>query len=278
MARLALCIGINGYPGTGMALKGCVNDAQRWAAELARRGYSVAPPLLDTAATRQAMLAAIEAVIGAAVPGDVVVITFSGHGTYVFDTNGDEESDGFDEGLCPFDVADSAGGPIVDDELHRCFAARASGVRLVLIADSCHSGTVNRGAAGNVRPRFLPMDAWLAADRLARVKLRTRARVEQRDILPAFEVAVAGDAKADDDLLLAGCDEGKFDFSADTEIDGVATGAFSHYALQVLATLPPQATYDDWYAALRKHLPSADYDQTPQLKGSAAARQRPVLS
>ena len=43
---LALCIGINNYPGTGSDLSGCVNDANDWAKELNSRGYNV-EKLLD---------------------------------------------------------------------------------------------------------------------------------------------------------------------------------------------------------------------------------------
>jgi hypothetical protein len=31
MAKTALCIGINDYPGTANDLSGCINDAQDWA-------------------------------------------------------------------------------------------------------------------------------------------------------------------------------------------------------------------------------------------------------
>ena len=40
MAKRALCIGVNNYPGTHMDLEGCVNDAQDWAAELGARGFT----------------------------------------------------------------------------------------------------------------------------------------------------------------------------------------------------------------------------------------------
>ena len=42
MSKRALCMGINNYPGTGMDLQGCVNDATDWAAELTARGFQVA--------------------------------------------------------------------------------------------------------------------------------------------------------------------------------------------------------------------------------------------
>ena len=135
MAKRALCIGINNYPGTHMDLAGCVNDANAWEAELTTRGFKVTK-MLDAQATKAAMVAAFKSVIGGAVKGDLVVITYSGHGTYVPDTSGDE-ADGLDEGLCPYDIK-TGGGALLDDEIHGLFSGRRSGVRLVLISDSCH--------------------------------------------------------------------------------------------------------------------------------------------
>ena len=111
MVKRALCIGINNYPGTQMDLAGCVNDANDWADELGARGFTVAR-LLDAQATKAAMLAAMRELIGKGVAGDTLVITFSGHGTYVPDANGDE-SDGLDEGLCPYDL--KTGGAVIDE-------------------------------------------------------------------------------------------------------------------------------------------------------------------
>ncbi|MFN7677703.1 MAG: caspase family protein, partial [Cyanobacteriota bacterium] len=51
MAKSALCIGINNYPGTDCDLRGCVNDANDWAATLAARGFTV-KTLLDNQATK----------------------------------------------------------------------------------------------------------------------------------------------------------------------------------------------------------------------------------
>lgn len=99
MAKKALCIGINNYPGTGMDLQGCVNDATDWAAELTARGFKVAS-LLDDQATKAAMVKAMGDLIGKASKDDTLVITFSGHGTYQPDTDGDEV-DGLDEASAP---------------------------------------------------------------------------------------------------------------------------------------------------------------------------------
>ena len=102
MSKKALCIGINDYPGTQNDLSGCVNDANDWAATLTARGFTVSK-LIDAQATKAAMVAGIGGLVSGAAKGDTVVITYSGHGTWVPDSNGDEP-DGRDEGLCPWDI------------------------------------------------------------------------------------------------------------------------------------------------------------------------------
>ena len=279
MAKTALCIGINNYPGTDMDLQGCVNDANDWADELARRGFQ-AQRLLDGQATLAAMTEAFGRTIGGAAPGDVVVITFSGHGTYVPDRNGDE-IDGLDEALCPHDIRTS--GALIDDDIHDIFAARKAGVRLVLIADSCHSGTVTRAAAPDPdassapRPRFMPMGNWLPEAQLPRnAGGRPAATVT---VTSGRSPLTAALARRSDDLLLSGCREGPNNFSYDAAIKGRPNGAFTYYALKALAQLKPGARYDDWHAAINPGLlPSASYPQSPQIVGTAAARKRAVFS
>jgi metacaspase-1 len=277
MAKVALCIGINNYPGTDMDLQGCVNDAEDWAAELGKRGYSV-QTLLDSAATKKGMTAKMRSILGDARNGDSVVFTYSGHGTYAPDLDNDE-ADGFDEALCPYDIREA--GALLDDEIHTIFAARKPGVSLLLISDSCHSGTVTRAAKDETdiegpKPRFMPMGNWLSDDRLPK----------RRDGSVAPSVAVtAGDspfrgvlAQPEGDLLLAGCAEGPNNFSYDAKIGGRFNGAFTAYALKTLKTLAASKTYADWHAAIRKYLPSASYPQSPQIFGDAGARNRKVFT
>lgn len=281
MARLALCIGINDYPGTDMDLAGCVNDAQDWAAALGARDYAVTT-LLDAQASKAGMVEAMRRVIAAARRGDTVVITFSGHGSYEPDENGDE-ADGLDEGLCPHDIV-TAGHTLSDDELHALFSTRRAGVKLVFIADSCHSGTVSRAATSAeedetspVRPRFLPMGNWLPADRLPR-----QASGRPYAVLPGVSGASAFHSvllKASGDLLLAGCQEGPNFFSYDARFRGRPNGAFTYFALKVLKELPASATYADWHRELtQRYLPSPSYPQTPQIVGSKTARGRRIFT
>lgn len=277
MAKKALCIGINNYPGTDMDLGGCVNDAEDWAAVLAARGFAV-QKLLDAQATKAAMVAAIRGLVKGAAAGDSLAITFSGHGTYAPDENGDEP-DGLDEGLCPYDI--KQGNVLIDDEIQQLFAERAAGVRVLLISDSCHSGTVIRAAradpdATGARPRFLPMGAWLPDEKLPRAANGKPAT--QVPLLATLSPWAGAILQSGGDLLLAGCAEGPNNYSYDAVIAGRANGAFTYYALKALKTLPPGATYADWHAAIRQSLPSASYPQTPQIFGSKAARKYKVLA
>lgn len=271
MAKRALCIGINDYPGTDMDLRGCVNDAEDWAAELARRSFSV-ETLLDAKASKAALVKGIRALVQGASTGDSLIITFSGHGTYAPDTSGDE-SDGLDEALCPYDI--KQGNVLIDDEIHTLFAERKPGVRILLISDSCHSGTVTRAApvdpeAEGPRPRFMPMGTWLPDDQLPRAPNGKVASVVGflAGVSPFAGAISLGNGH---DLLLSGCAEGPNNFSYDAKIAGRPNGAFTYYALKALKRMSAMATYAEWHAEIRKALPSANYPQTPQLFGSKKA-------
>ncbi|MBI4757371.1 MAG: caspase family protein [Betaproteobacteria bacterium] len=263
MTKKALCIGINDYPGTGSDLSGCVNDAGDWASTLAARGYAVTK-MLDAQATRAAMIDAMGKLISGAQRGDTVVITYSGHGTWQPDSSGDEP-DGRDEALCPHDI--TTRGALLDDDLHTLFTNHAQGVRIVLISDSCHSGSVTRGDESDLDPgmpraRFLPPEAWMPADRLPRSTARPT-------------VLVSGLARSGGDLLLAGCKD--TEYSWDTRFNGRPNGAFTYYALKTLKTLPANTTYSKWVTAIRSYLPSTSLPQAPQILGSTTAKKWKAL-
>lgn len=263
MSKKALCIGINDYPGTQNDLSGCVNDANDWAAELATRGFTVTK-LIDSQATHAAMSAAIAMLIKGAISGDSLTITYSGHGTWLPDSSGDEP-DGRDEALCPYDIGSA--GPLLDDEINALFAARAPGVRILLISDSCHSGTVTRGREddldpGHPRARFMPLESWMPASELPTATARPAHRV-------------GGIKRSGGDLLLAGCLDTQY--SWDTSFKGRPNGAFTYYAIKTLREARP-STYAAWFKAIRSYLPSTKLPQDPQILGTAAARRFKVLS
>jgi hypothetical protein len=270
MAKYALCIGINDYPGTGSDLSGCVNDASDWTAVLQRRGF-VTAKMFDRQASGKNIRAAIASTIGKAKNGDLVVIQYSGHGSYVPDEDGDEP-DGTDECICPYDI--NSKGPITDDELFDIYSAKKPGVKLVVISDSCHSGTVARFAPITTPPtakgrnppqrkvRFLPPATFLSARKVARLGIRGGIR---RSNPPGRYAA----------LLMAGCQD--TEYSYDAFFQGRPNGAFSFVAIRALAKLPQSATYAVWHKAIREALPSQQYPQSPNLFGSKSMKAWKVL-
>lgn len=267
--KIALCIGINDYPGTDSDLAGCVNDVHDWGKALETRGFTVTK-LLDAAATGRAIRDGIAQVIGQASSGDLVVIQYSGHGSFVPDEDGDEP-DGTDECFCPHDL--QTNGPLTDDELSELFAARASGVKVVLFSDSCHSGTVARFAPITTPPttksktapvrkvRFLPPATFLSSRDASKLGVRSR-----RPASPPGRHQV---------LLLSGCQD--TEYSYDAFFAGRPNGAFTFVALKALAELPSSAKYKDWYRAIRQVLPSQQYPQSPNLYGTSTMKNWKVL-
>ena len=258
MAKKALCIGINDYPGTGSDLSGCVNDAKDWQAALQNRGFSV-DLLLDSQATKQTMSDQIRILVKEARPQDLVVITYSGHGSWIPDLDSDEP-DARDEVLCPYDIGQNR--PFSDDELHSIFAERDRGVRIVLISDSCHSGSVIRLApapaeATGSKVRFLAPESFLTADDLQIAATRASRRP-------------LGAPRSFGGVLLAGCQD--TEYSYDASFNNRPNGAFSYFALKTLQSLSAGATYRDWHKAIRESLPSRVHPQTPNLLGTRSQK------
>ncbi len=264
MAKRALCIGINNYPGVDNDLSGCVNDVKDWAAALSSRGFTVTT-LLDKKATKAAMVGAITKLVADAADGDTCVLQYSGHGSFVPDESGDEV-DGMDEVLCPCDIGNNT--YLTDDELYDIFDRQKLGTKLVFLSDSCHSGTVARFAPPRdtpkqpVKSRLLPPAAFLKGE-----KLRAAVRLSQ---------ARATRSRPHRALLISGCQD--VQTSADAWFDGRPNGAFTYYALKALQTLPKRATYTDWHKAIRKFLPTHTYTQQPNLYGSAVQRSWKALA
>ncbi|MFK8055648.1 MAG: S8 family serine peptidase [Saprospiraceae bacterium] len=139
---VSLHIGVNvvddsAYPGYRVPqLYGCVADAEAWQA-FAKTAYTTVD-LHDQSATRDAVLSQLEAYAKTLTAGDICLITYAGHGSQIPAEKGTDEEDDFDETWLLYD------GVLLDDEIDFAFSKFAAGVRIVLISDSCHSGTVSR--------------------------------------------------------------------------------------------------------------------------------------
>ncbi len=106
-------------------------------------------------ATHDAILRELGEIAAKAHKGDFVFLQFSGHGSYQPATEADvTEQDGRDETFLAADTRMAEDGPflpnvITDNEFADAFTAiRKTGATLWLVFDSCHSGTITRGAPG----------------------------------------------------------------------------------------------------------------------------------
>ena len=124
------------YGGWAGTLKACEFDARDMCDLATSRGFQTYQ-LLTTQATSRALFNALDDAAAALAPGDFLFLTYSGHGGQVPDSNGDEE-DGLDETWVLYDRQ------VIDDELYGAWAKFQPGVRIFVLSDSCHSGTVDR--------------------------------------------------------------------------------------------------------------------------------------
>lgn len=256
--RSALVIGIN-YSGANQ-LRGCVNDAED-VEKLLTSEFGLKKDRLirlrDKDATRKAIIDNIIKL--AQQPTDYVHFVYSGHGTYVPDTSG-EETDKQDEALVPWDYTK---GLILDDELWQLWRLFPPTTTIFLHVDACHSATVAKGFSldsakeyarklwRGERARFLPAsdvtDVMVRATRIGYEQTKSRVR-----LVPVARI-----------VSLSGCQD--WQTSADARIKGKWCGAMTNYFLEALKTLKKDATWKQLHAEVERLLRVNGYAQIPAL-------------
>ena len=144
--RRAMLVGVN-YVGQKGELKSCHNDVENMKDYLIKaQGFRPGEILvlkddgIHPKPTKENIMNGFIRLTQYSQPGDVVFVSFSGHGGRVVDENGDEE-DGFDESIIPVDFQKN--GQIVDDDILDTFVKRMKGgVTCTVLMDCCHSGSV----------------------------------------------------------------------------------------------------------------------------------------
>ena len=81
--------------------------------------------------------------------GDILLVTYAGHGMK-FDIP--QKDKPYTVAWCLYD------GPMLDAELRTYWSGFKKGVRIVVLSDSCHSGTITREASADVTDRGLTDD------------------------------------------------------------------------------------------------------------------------
>jgi hypothetical protein len=266
---LSLHIGLNAvnaadYGGWDGPLAACEFDANDMAA-IAQAKAMKSTLLLTKKATRASVLASMRSAAKVLKAGDLFFMSYSGHGGQVPDVSGDEP-DKQDETWCLYD------GQLIDDELYFELSRFAAGVRILVLSDSCHSGSVTRAPPPPPPPgfRIKLMPAAIAM----RVYREHQAFYDQLQL----DVAkAAGQAPVDPDtalanvaassrlsaivkkfnaaaLLISGCQDNQ------TSLDGDHNGAFTEQLLRVWSNGRFTGNYGKFHARIKAALPAT---QTP---------------
>lgn len=138
----ALLIGINDYADPQVPDLGyCVEDAIGIKNALIYQGWNESDItlLLDSQASKDNIIKKLQDIFSKANNQDFILVYYSGHGTVVPDTNGDE-IDGDDEAIVPWDFSFSDYSTLLlDDELGELFQSCPT-EKGTIIFDSCNSG------------------------------------------------------------------------------------------------------------------------------------------
>jgi hypothetical protein len=139
----ALVVGIDAYPSSELRLLGAVNDANDMAAlarELDARSVRV---LLNKQAHREAVISGWRQMLAGAKPGDTLLFTFAGHGRQLPERTPGMEDDGMEEAIVLLSADGEHEENLFDQEL-RELITEAREFNVVVVFDSCHSGTLTR--------------------------------------------------------------------------------------------------------------------------------------
>ena len=277
--RTAFLVGIN-YVNTDNELNGCYNDVVN-VAQYLRTVLGYAPSSVNiltdgnrgsafpasVAPTRQNILAGMAALVDGMVAGDEAVFHFSGHGSLVRDTNGDEAT-GFDSCLCPIDYdapSASGGGVVTDDEIRTLLVNRVPrGARLYAILDCCHNGS-----GCDIRYKYEDFSI------LVRERPTPLWRTQQRAFVNPKYTDTAGEV-----FMISGSRDEQT--SADAYINNAYAGALTYAVFAILRANQAAIRTYSWSALLRdvRHFMRVNkYTQIPQIMtGQIISPVRPVFA
>ena len=178
MKKYALHLGLNQvdpdhYDGWDGKLDACVNDSEFYKGLSTKSGFEKIIVLQNNEATSDAVINHLTSFARDLEGGDLFFFTYSGHGSQVRDINNDEAEDEFDETWCLFNRQ------LIDDELFEAFKAFKNGVKIFMVSDSCHSGSVSR-ARPVLKPRRAPAGISLRTilkNKAVYMPILTRSRV-----------------------------------------------------------------------------------------------------
>lgn len=262
MPLRALLIGINDYhPASSVRpLRGCHNDVMAMHQFLYERFRDQIPDdshvrvLLDQQADRQGVVSAFREHLAQAGPDDTALVYYSGHGSYGV-TAAEFQStapDRQEEGWVLYDSRCEGGYDLADKEIALLLErVAARGAHVVVIADSCHSGSVTRSdeAFRGWQPRFIsgtreprPLATYLDGEYLRRRE--------------ATGLVTVPDSRH---FLLSACDKTELAWESDDR-----RGVFTKALIAALRHSGGSLSYADLYAQACASVRTFAQKQTPR--------------
>lgn len=258
------------YNGWDGQLNACEQDAKDMQRIAEAKGYE--PTLLLTKeATAEPVSEEIRRAASELGSGDMLFLTYSGHGGQVPDTNGDEKGDAQDETWVLYDRQ------LVDDELYALWAGFEPGVRIFVLSDSCHSGSVTRDLFNALIPQIVDQGMIEEAPRTKDLprdvqEATYRANEElyrqiQSSHTNGEDVEVGASI-----ILISGCQDNQL------SLDGDRNGLFTQTLLGVWSDGGFDGTYRQFWQAIGAKMPPT---QSPNLFRTGAtdrafSRQTPL--
>ncbi len=266
-SKHALIIAVGNYPLEGGWNKiSSMNDVALIEQALFAQGFEGKNMILltDADATYSGIENAFKALESKVKIGDIVVIHFSGHGQQIEDNNNDE-IDGYDESIIPYDARLNYQKGVYegehhfrDDELGRNLSQIRKKVgpqgNVLVILDSCHSGTGTRG------------------DRVSR---GTGEKFQSKDYHPisssrGSESGGFCESKETDDaaplVVISGASAEQLNYEY-TDENGVKYGSLSFALSKALTEVNHEMTYRGLFDAVQKEMGHIAPYQMPQIEG-----------
>ncbi|MFC5413166.1 caspase family protein [Larkinella bovis] len=277
--KRALIIAIGTYPTeNGWPAIHAINDVAYIRQALNFQGFTNEhiTVLQDSAATKQAVVSAIQTLTERSEKGDKIVIHISSHGQQITDDS-NEELDAYDETIVCYrapsrlkDENDPYDGRehLTDDELDELITSLRIKLGpsgdILLTADSCHSGTISRGQRSESRQGRVrggkPLD--LRRNRVPQKRpLQTESHlfdnspsiIDRLNLSPYVVIAAAKDYEENKEYVLP---------------SGAAVGSLSYALYKTLRTVQQHETYRLLFNRITTEMKQMMLSQSPSMDGN----------
>jgi hypothetical protein len=181
--------------------------------------------------------------------GDFFLLTYSGHGGQLPDRDG-EEADRKDETWCLHDAQ------LVDDEIYLALGQFKAGIRVLVLSDSCHSGSVVKSILAQFKATLTGLDLAGPSPRAMPPNIALRAYEANRDFYDAILAALPksrnferGEAVKASVRLISGCQDNQFSY------DGTFNGEFTAALLGTWSGGRFKGDYEEFHRQILAQLP-----------------------